>query len=243
MGFKIIDEQLNEIGSGFFMDDFVLEKSLSFLDLITLEKEKPYFKSLLEKIAEEAQTNIIYPARENWFKALELTPFEQVKVVLIGQDPYHNPRQAMGLSFSVNKGVDLPPSLVNIYEEIKREYGFEMPNHGDLTKWAKQGVLLLNSILTVSANRPLSHQHFGWQNFTDQVVKLLQQKQFVVYLLLGKYAQSYQTKITNKNHLILKTSHPSPLSNYRGFSGSGIFKKTNDALKAQKLKPINWYLL
>lgn len=218
-----------------------MSSQLSFKQIIADEQQKPYFKDLLFKIEEESLTNIVYPPKENWFKAYELTDFNNVKVVLIGQDPYHNPNQAMGLAFAVNKGVKVPPSLVNIYKEINFEYGVNMPNHGDLSNWAKQGVLLINTILTVSHNQPLSHQNFGWEIFSKEIIKQLQQKDFIVYLLLGNHAKSYIKHITNKNHLILQTSHPSPLSNYRGFSGSNIFKNANKALEEKGYKPIIWY--
>lgn len=243
LGFNITGEIKTDIGGGFYMDDYNMELKYSFTDLINEESKKDYFKKLLKSIINESLTNTIYPPKDSWFKALELTPFEEVKVVLIGQDPYFNENQAMGLSFSVNKGVKIPPSLVNIYKEITSEYGKSMPNHGDLTGWAKQGVLLLNSVLTVNAGKPLSHQSFGWQNFTDEVIKLLQKKDFIVYILLGGHAHKYEKIITNKNHVILKTTHPSPLSSYRGFLGSNIFKETNEHLKKNNYNTINWYLL
>lgn len=243
LGFKETKEDKSPIGEGYYMDDYIMERKFGFQDLIRQESEKPYFKKLLEKIKEEAKTNKIFPPKENWFKALELISFDDVNVVIIGQDPYYNEHQAMGLCFSVNKDVKMPPSLVNIYKEIEREYKKPMPNHGDLTGWAKQGVLLLNTILTVSEGRPMSHKGFGWEIFTDEVIKLLQEKDFVIYLLLGGPAQQYEKKITNQNHVILKTSHPSPLSCFRGFNGSGIFSKTNKLLDLEGKKKINWYLL
>lgn len=243
LGFINIGELKTDIGGGFYMDDYLMELNYSFEDLLKEETEKEYFKTLLNKIENESLNNRVFPPKDSWFKALELTPYENVKVVLIGQDPYFNENQAMGLSFSVNKGVKIPPSLVNIYKEITSEYGEPMPNHGDLTGWAKQGVLLLNSVLTVNAGKPLSHQDFGWQKFTDEVINLLQNKDFIVYILLGSHAHKYEKKITNKNHVILKTTHPSPLSSYRGFLGSNIFKKTNEHLKEKNIDTINWYLL
>lgn len=243
LSFKIIKEAKTDIGNGFYMDDYFMKLNFTFVDLINVESKQKYFIKLIEQIEEESLTNTIYPSRENWFKALELTPLENVKVVLIGQDPYFNPNQAMGLSFSVNKEVRKPPSLVNIYKELEAEYGKTMPSHGDLTSWAKQGVLLINAILTVNAGNPLSHSKFGWQKFTDEVIKLLQTKDNIVYFLLGGNAQKYESKITNKTHLILKTSHPSPLSSYRGFLGSGIFKKANVFLEEKGIKPIDWFLL
>lgn len=243
LGFVKVEEIKSSIGGGFYMDDYVMERAFTFNDLLDVEKEKEYFQNLLEKIEIEKKSHIVFPKEEDWFKALELTPYENVKIVLIGQDPYFNKDQAMGLSFSVKKNIKKPPSLVNIYKEIESEYGKKMPGHGDLTLWAKQGVLLINAILTVNEGKPLSHQDFGWQIFTDEIIKLLQQKDFVVYLLLGRQAGKYKSKITNKNHVILETSHPSPLSSYRGFLGSGIFKKANELLEENNIKPINWYLL
>ncbi len=243
LGFIITGKLKTDIGGGFYMDDYLMESNYSFDDLLKEEQEKEYFKTLLKSIENESKNNIIYPPKDSWFKALELTPFESVKVVLIGQDPYFNENQAMGLAFSVSKDVKIPASLMNIYKEIANEYGKPMPNHGDLTGWAKQGVLLLNSVLTVSAGNPLSHQDFGWQKFTDEVINLLQNKDFIVYILLGNHAHKYEKKITNKNHVILKTTHPSPLSSYRGFLGSNIFKKTNECLKENNIDTINWYLL
>lgn len=213
-----------------------------FNKLIAEEQQKPYFKELLKRIELEQTKTRVFPLKNNWFRALELTPYESVKVVIIGQDPYHGINQANGLCFSVNKGIKLPKSLLNIYKEIELEYGQFMGSCGDLTPWAKQGVLLLNTILTVSENMPLSHKDFGWQTFTDRVISLLQEKAFVVYILLGSHAQSYEDKITNKQHVILKTSHPSPLSSYRGFMGSNIFKNANKALKDNGIKEIDWIL-
>ncbi len=240
LGFKDIKSVKTDIGKGFFMDDYLMRYDFTFNDLLETEKEKLYFQQILKKIEKEAKTNIIYPPKQDWFKALELTELKDVKVVMIGQDPYHNPNQAMGLCFSVPKDTTIPPSLKNIYQEIKDEYNIEMPNHGDLTNWAKQGVLLLNAIFTVSQNKPLSHKDFGWQTFTDEIIKLLQQKDFVVYILLGSYAQSYIPKITNKNHLIIKSSHPSPLSYYRSFKGSNVFIKANKGLIERNIAPIKW---
>lgn len=243
LGFVKVDKVKTSIGGGFYMDDYLMEKKFSFKDLMAIEKEKPYFKKLLKRIDDEAKTNKVFPKKDDWFKALELTEFNDVSVVIIGQDPYYNENQAMGLCFSVSKKVKIPPSLVNIYKEIENEYNKKMPNHGNLTGWAKQGVLLLNTILTVSERKPLSHQRFGWEIFTNKIIDSLQKKDFVVYLLLGKPAQEYQKRITNKNHKILLTSHPSPQSSYRGFFGSNIFIKTNELLKENNKNEINWYLL
>lgn len=220
-----------------------MSDKLTFKNIITAEQQKLYFKDLLLKINEQSLSYKIYPEKENWFKAFELTEFNDVKIVLIGQDPYHNPNQAMGLAFAVNEGVKLPPSLANIYKEIENEFNVKMPNHGNLTSWAKQGVLLINTILTVNHNQPLSHKDFGWEIFSRKIIKKLQKKEFVIYLLLGNHAKSYIKYITNENHLIIQTSHPSPLSNYRGFSGSNIFKDANKALIEKGYEPINWHII
>lgn len=215
---------------------------MTFGELVKIESKKPYFIQLLKKIDEVEKIEIIYPKKDDWFKALELTPLNKVKVVIIGQDPYFNKGQANGLCFSVNKGVNLPPSLRNIYQIIEKDYQVKMAKHGDLTSWANEGVLLLNTVLTVSEGKPLSHQKYGWLTFTNEVIKLLQTKDDVVYILLGSYAQTYQTQITNKTHVILKTSHPSPLSSYRGFMNSHIFKSTNEILVNKGIKPIDWVI-
>lgn len=211
-----------------------------FKKFIKREKNKPYFKVLvnnIEKLSEE-----VLPKEELWFNALELTPFNSVKVVILGQDPYHNENQATGLAFSVNNNVKVPPSLRNIYKELNYEYGYEIPNHGNLTSWATEGVLLLNTILTVSLNKPLSHKGLGWEIFINNLFELLQEKDDIIYLLLGNYAKSFKSKITNKTHVILESSHPSPLSFTRGFYKSNIFKKCNEILINKNIKPINWQI-
>lgn len=239
-GFKIIDEVIIDIGRNYVMDDYVLLYENKFLSLIKQESNKTYFMNIFRQLDAIKKTSIVYPKSEDIFKALYLTNYEDVKVVILGQDPYHQPNQAHGLAFSVNEGVKMPPSLVNIYKEIELEYGYKMSNNGNLTSWAKQGVLLLNAILTVTHNKPLSHENIGWQIFSDKVIELLQDKEYVVYILLGNQAKKYIKKITNKNHLILTTSHPSPLSSYRGFFGSDIFKKANQYLKEKGLNEVNW---
>ncbi|MCK9493177.1 MAG: uracil-DNA glycosylase [Acholeplasmataceae bacterium] len=215
---------------------------MSFAELIRIEAKKPYFINLLNNLRLISQTEIIHPKQENWFKALVLTPLENVKVVILGQDPYYNPHQANGLCFSVNKGVSLPPSLRNIYQVIEEDYQIKMAPHGDLTSWATEGVLLLNTVLTVSEGKPLSHQNLGWLTFTNEVIKLLQTKDDIVYILLGSYAQSYTALITNKTHVVLKSSHPSPLSSYRGFMTSHIFMKANQELMKKNINPVNWVI-
>lgn len=242
LGFQIVDEVIVDIGSGYVMDDYVLIYVNKFLSLIEQESKKTYFMNVFRHIDLIKQTQTVYPQSEHIFRALYLTNYQAVKVVILGQDPYHQPGQANGLAFSVGKGVKMPPSLVNIYKELEMEYGFKMSNNGDLTPWATQGVLLLNTILTVTENKPLSHKTIGWQLFSDKVIELLQEKDHLVYILLGAHAQKYIKKITNKNHLILSTSHPSPLSSYRGFFGSNVFKKANHYLKQNQLKEIDWHI-
>lgn len=205
-------------------------------------ESKP-FQSLLHSLDELIQIRTIYPKKEDWFKALSITPYEQVKIVIIGQDPYHQKNQAMGLAFSVNKGVKIPPSLRNIYKEIESDLGITMPNHGDLSAWAKEGVLLLNTTLTVEDSKPMSHKDLGWDLFTDAIIKALNNKDTpIVYLLWGKHAQSKEGLIDQQKHLILKAPHPSPLSAYQGFFGCKHFSKANAFLTANGIKPINFKL-
>lgn len=203
----------------------------------------PGFNSFWETIEKEYQSKTIYPTKENIFNALKLTPYENVKVVIVGQDPYHGEGEAHGLSFSVQKGIKLPPSLQNIYKEIYDDLGIEEPNCGDLTKWAKEGVLLLNSSLTVIKDMPNSHQNIGWNRLTDYIIKLLNQKEEpVVFILWGNFAKSKKEFITNPKHLILESTHPSPFSARYGFFGSHPFSKTNQFLEKNGLDPINWQL-
>lgn len=203
----------------------------------------PGFHKFWHIIEHEYQTKTIYPTQNNIFNALKLTPYSNTKVVIVGQDPYHGENQAHGLSFSVQKGVTLPPSLKNIYKEIYDDLGIEEPNCGDLTKWAKEGVLLLNSSLTVIKDMPNSHKDIGWNNLTDYIIKVLNQKEEpVVFILWGNFAKSKKQFITNKKHLILESTHPSPFSASSGFFGSHPFSKTNAFLDAHGLEPINWQL-
>ena len=203
----------------------------------------PGFHKFWHIIEHEFQTKTIYPTQNNIFNALKLTPYSNTKVVIVGQDPYHGENQAHGLSFSVQKGVTLPPSLKNIYKEIYDDLGIEEPNCGDLTKWAKEGVLLLNSSLTVIKDMPNSHKDIGWSNLTDYIIKVLNQKEEpVVFILWGNFAKSKKQFITNKKHLILESTHPSPFSASSGFFGSHPFSKTNAFLDAHGLEPINWQL-
>ena len=203
----------------------------------------PGFHKFWHIIEHEYQTKTIYPTQNNIFNALKLTPYSNTKVVIVGQDPYHGENQAHGLSFSVQKGVTLPPSLKNIYKEIYDDLGIEEPNCGDLTKWAKEGVLLLNSSLTVIKDMPNSHKDIVWSNLTDYIIKVLNQKEEpVVFILWGNFAKSKKQFITNKKHLILESTHPSPFSASSGFFGSHPFSKTNAFLDAHGLEPINWQL-
>lgn len=202
---------------------------------------KPYFKELLSIVNNEYKSNICYPPISQIFNAFCLTPYQETKVLILGQDPYHNPKQAMGLAFSVNKGIALPPSLINIYKELESDLGVKNYASGDLTNWAKSGVLLLNAILTVRENQPLSHKEIGWENFTDHVIRILNKKEEpVVFVLWGSYAKTKKALITNNHHFIIENVHPSPLSAYRGFFGSKPFSKINAFLKLTNQKMINF---
>ncbi|MEE1541131.1 MAG: uracil-DNA glycosylase [Paludibacteraceae bacterium] len=205
------------------------------------EFEKPYFKILTDFVRKEYQTQTVYPPAKLIFNAFDLCPFDKVKVVIIGQDPYHGPGQAHGLCFSVNDGIDVPPSLVNIYKEIKEDLGIEPPASGNLERWAKQGVLLLNATLTVRARTAGSHQNKGWEEFTDRVIKELSEKRKdVVFMFWGSYAQKKGAIIDTKKHCVLTSVHPSPLSAYRGFLGCKHFSKANEYLKSKGLAEICW---
>lgn len=185
----------------------------------------------------------IFPAAQNIFAALDACPFEQVKVVILGQDPYHGEGQAHGLCFSVQRGVPAPPSLVNIYKELREDVGTTSPNHGNLTDWAKQGVLLLNNVLTVEAGKAGSHHGKGWELFTDRIVELLsERREHLVFILWGTPAQKKAAKVDARKHCLIKSVHPSPLSSYRGFFGSKPFSQTNAYLKANGIKPIDWQI-
>lgn len=211
-------------------------------DLFSIEKKKDYFLELAEFVDGEYEKYTIFPKKEEIFKAYSLTPLENVKVVIIGQDPYHGENQANGLAFSCDYPI-LPPSLKNIYQELANDLKIRVPNKGDLSKWAKEGVLLINAILTVRKNEPLAHENKGWEEFTKAVIEYLAlYKKNVVYILWGAYAQSYEQYINHQNNLILKSSHPSPLSAHRSFFGSKVFSKTNNYLKANGIKPIDWQL-
>ncbi len=205
------------------------------------ETKKEYFLNLESFLSKEYQNNKVYPSRENLFNCFRLTSLEDVKVVILGQDPYHQPSQAHGLAFSVQRGVKIPPSLRNIFKEINNDTGAAIPSHGDLTYLAKQGVLLLNTILTVEDSKPLSHQNKGWEIFTDRVIdQVNNSKQPIVFLLWGNNSRNKKELITNKEHLVLEAPHPSPLSSYHGFFGCKHFSKANEFLIKNNLKPIDW---
>lgn len=215
-----------------------------WLQLLQSEFDAPYMQQLRAFLAtEKAAGKTIYPPGALWFNALNHTPFSKVKVVVIGQDPYHGPHQAHGLCFSVLEGIQPPPSLVNIFSEIKRDLGIEPPSHGNLTAWADQGVLLMNAVLTVEQNKAGAHQGKGWETFTDRVITLLnEQREHLVFLLWGSYAQKKGALIDRKKHLVLTSPHPSPLSAYRGFVGNGHFSKTNAYLLSNNQTAIDWQL-
>lgn len=214
----------------------------SWLDVIGGEFDRPYMAKLdAFLMAEAAAGRIVYPAAEHVYKALNTTPFDKIKVVIIGQDPYHGEGQAHGLSFSVPDGIAQPPSLKNIYKEIERDYGVKMPRSGNLTHWAEQGVLLLNATLTVQQSMAGSHQKKGWEEFTDAIIRAINaQHEHVVFMLWGAYAQKKGAFIDRKKHLVLESVHPSPLSAHRGFIGNGHFRKANDYLESHGRTPIQW---
>jgi len=199
------------------------------------------YLKLREFLKTEYSTRTIYPSMYDIFNSMKLTSLDKLKVVLLGQDPYHNQGQAMGLSFSVPKGVDKPPSLVNMFKELKSELGIDPPPHGDLTGWAKQGVLLLNTVLTVREHQANSHKGMGWEKFTDSIIKKISDnKEHVVFLLWGGNARSKKPLIDTKKHLILECAHPSPLSAYNGFFGCGHYLKANEYLTKNGIQPIDW---
>ena len=213
----------------------------SWKKVLQPEFDKPYFKELTDFVRSEYQTKQIFPPGNLILNAFEQCPFDNVKVVILGQDPYHDVNQAHGLCFSVNDGVAFPPSLINIFKEIERDLGKPMPATGNLTRWAQQGVLLLNATLTVQAHQAGSHQNKGWETFTDAVIhQLATQKERLVFILWGSYAQRKGEFIVTNRHLVLKAVHPSPLSAHRGFIGCGHFSQTNNYLKTNGLKEIDW---
>ena len=214
-----------------------------WLDALKGEFSKPYYKKLFETVNQEYRTHRVYPPADDIFNAFHLTPLKDVKVVILGQDPYHGDGQAEGLSFSVKPGVDIPPSLVNIYQELHDDLGCYIPDNGYLEKWAKQGVLMLNTVLTVRAHQANSHRGIGWEQFTDAAIRILnEQDRPIVFLLWGRPAQMKKSMLNNPKHLILEAPHPSPLSAYRGFFGCHHFSKTNEFLAQNGLNPIDWQI-
>lgn len=212
-------------------------------DLLNAELQEPYYLSLREYLIQEYKTKRIYPSMYDIFNALHYTSYENTKVVILGQDPYHGPKQAHGLSFSVQPGIPAPPSLINIFKELETDLGCKTPNHGCLTYWAKQGVLLLNTVLTVRERQANSHQGIGWEQFTDKIITLLNDHpEPLVFILWGRPAQRKARAITNTRHLIIESPHPSPLSASRGFFGSRPFSRANAYLEEQGRAPIDWQL-
>ena len=215
----------------------------AWLEALKDEFHQPYYAKLYKTVMNEYQTRKIFPPPQDMFKAFDFTPLDQVKVVILGQDPYHNDGQANGLCFSVRKDVDIPPSLVNIYKELHNDCGCYIPDNGCLEKWARQGVLLLNTVLTVRAHQANSHRGIGWEQFTDAVIRTLnEQDRPIVYLLWGRPAQTKQSMLDNPKQLVLTAPHPSPLSASRGFFGCGHFSKTNEFLEKNGLPPIDWQI-
>ncbi|MCR4642932.1 MAG: uracil-DNA glycosylase [Lachnospiraceae bacterium] len=207
------------------------------------EFRKPYYRRLRETVVQEYGSRRIFPPKEEIFTAMHLTPLSKVKVVILGQDPYHEPGQAQGLCFSVPEGVKIPPSLVNIYQELHDDLGCDIPQHGNLKAWAEQGVLLLNTVLTVRAHEAFSHRGIGWEQFTDAIIEILDKEDRpMVFLLWGSPAQKKSEMLKNPKHLILKAPHPSPLSAYRGFFGCRHFSKCNEFLKSHGEEPIDWQI-
>lgn len=214
-----------------------------WLPAIDNEFRKPYYKELYSFVKDEYSKCIVYPPSEDIFNAFHLTPLSKVKVLILGQDPYHEPNQAHGLCFSVKPGTQIPPSLVNIYKELNSDLGLKIPNNGYLTKWAEQGVLLLNTVLTVRAHEANSHQGKGWEVFTDAIINAVNaQDRPIVYMLWGSPAQRKNPMLTNPKHLVLKAPHPSPLSAYRGFFGCKHFSQCNEFLVKNGMKPIDWQI-
>ena len=214
-----------------------------WLEALKPEFSKPYYKPLFEKINQEYQTKRVFPPADDIFNAFHFTPLEEVKAVILGQDPYHNYGQAHGLCFSVKPEVDIPPSLINIYQELHDDLGCYIPNHGYLEKWARQGVLMLITVLTVRAHQANSHQGMGWEQFTDAAIRILDEiDRPMVFILWGRPAQMKKSMLHNPNHLILEAPHPSPLSAGRGFFGSRPFSQTNNFLQSHGIAPIDWQI-
>ena len=216
----------------------------SWSEVLKAEFQAPYFLELEKKLLNAFKSDIVYPPKEQIFSALNLTPFSKVKVVIIGQDPYHGPGQAHGLSFSVKKGVKIPPSLVNIYKELESDMGITLTKDGDLETWARKGVLLLNNQLTVLDGKPMSHKDLGWNEFTDKIIEVLNEKRDnLVFILWGSPAQKKAKSVDTKRHHVIKSVHPSPLSSYRGFFGSKPFSQANSYLESKNIEPVDWELV
>ncbi|MDD6351257.1 MAG: uracil-DNA glycosylase [Lachnospiraceae bacterium] len=215
-----------------------------WLEPLSEEFKKPYYRKLYNIVNQEYRTRQIFPPAQDLFKAFHMTPLHEVKVVILGQDPYHEPGQAEGMSFSVQPGVEIPPSLVNIYKELHDDLGLKIPNNGHLEKWAKEGVFLLNTVLTVRAHQAFSHRGIGWEEFTDAAIRAVDKEERpIVFMLWGRPAQEKEKLLTpNPLHLVLKAPHPSPLSAYRGFFGCHHFSKCNAFLEAHGEKPIDWQI-
>lgn len=210
--------------------------------LLRAEFDKPYWSSLQSFVENERQHHAVYPARENVFSALHHTSYADTKVLILGQDPYHGPNQAHGLCFSVQHGVAVPPSLVNIFKELHGDLGIPIPEHGNLQAWARRGVLLLNTTLTVRAGQAASHQGKGWETFTDEVIRVVNEKPFVVFVLWGAHARKKKSLIDATRHAIIESAHPSPLSAHNGFFGSRPFSRINAALRAAGMSDVDWSL-
>ena len=216
---------------------------MDFKTIINRERQMPYYQQLEAFVNHEYQTHTVYPPRQRIFHCFNFKDYEDIKVVIIGQDPYHEEHQANGLAFSVAKGVQIPPSLVNIYKELQDDLGCTIPNHGCLTKWAEQGVLMLNTVLTVRAHEANSHRGIGWEEFTDAAIMAVNaQDRPIVFILWGAPAQRKKRMLNNPKHLILEAPHPSPLSAYRGFFGSRPFSQTNQFLEEHGVTPIDWQI-
>lgn len=214
-----------------------------WLEAVGEEFKKPYYADLYKFVKEEYSNEIVYPPSDDIFNAMHLTPLNEVKVLILGQDPYHNQGQAHGLCFSVQPDVAIPPSLKNIYKELQADLGCSIPNNGYLVKWAKQGILMLNTVLTVRAHKPLSHQGKGWEQFTDAIIEAVNaQDRPIVYMLWGKPAQRKASMLNNPKHLVLKAAHPSPLSASHGFFGCKHFSQANQFLEENGIQPIDWQI-
>lgn len=214
---------------------------MNWKDIFETESEKEYYKELMDFVDAEYETSEVFPPKEQIFQAFNTTPYKDVKVVILGQDPYHDNNQAHGLSFSVNKGIKIPPSLANIYKELESDLSITPPSHGNLEHWAKEGVLLLNTVLTVRAHEAHSHKNKGWESFTDEMIRRVNEKEEpVVFILWGGPAQKKSKMIDESKHMIIAAPHPSPLSSYRGFFGSKPFSKCNEFLSSKGYEGINW---